>query len=163
MTQASEEMTTPAEPNEAERISLVFPGRPEYVALGRLVAGVVGAREALDEESVADLKLVVTEACTCFMYGPKGSQVGQTPDDGAPSFIRVEFDVSPEAWEIRVSDPEHKHRLEGLGSCDPMSEGVLGLTIINALADSAEFTETEAEGSVIRLIKRFPSSAGLDI
>jgi anti-sigma regulatory factor (Ser/Thr protein kinase) len=149
-------------------ISLVIPGRPEYVGLCRLVAGVVGAREALDEESIADLKLVVTEACTCFLYGPEGPEGAEDgePGQGGESLatsVRVEFHVGPEAWEITVSDPERKRRLGGLGSCDAMSEGGLGLTIINALVDSVEYTETEAEGSIIRLVKRFPSSAGIDI
>jgi len=154
---------TGAGSDDALPISLVIPGRPEYVALGRLVAGVIAARQSLDEESIADLKLIVTEACTLFMYGPGGTQPGQTGQEEAPSSIQLEFAVTPAAWQIVVSDPERRHRLAGLTSADPMSEGGLGLTIIKALVDSVEYTETETEGSVIRLVKRFPSSAGIDI
>lgn len=144
-------------------ISLVIPGRPEYVGLGRLVAGVIAARQSLDEESIADLKLIVTEACTLFMYGPGGTQPGQTGQEAAPPSIQLEFTATPIEWQIVVSDPERRHRLAGLSNADPMSEGGLRLTIIKALADSVEYTETETEGSVIRLVKRFPSSAGIDI
>jgi len=147
---------TGAGSDDALPISLVIPGRPEYVALGRLVAGGIAA-------SIADLKLIVTEACTLFMYGPGGTQPGQTGQEEAPSSIQLEFAVTPAAWQIVVSDPERRHRLAGLTSADPMSEGGLGLTIIKALVDSVEYTETETEGSVIRLVKRFPSSAGIDI
>jgi anti-sigma regulatory factor (Ser/Thr protein kinase) len=37
-----------------------------------------------------------------------------------------------------------------------MSEGGLGLTIINALVDSMEQTEDEGGGSVLRLVKQLP-------
>jgi hypothetical protein len=50
-------------------VSLLVPCRAEYVSLCRLVAGALGAREALDEEVVGDLKMVVTEAFNCFL-GP---------------------------------------------------------------------------------------------
>ncbi len=153
---------TAAGASELSPISLVIPARPEYVGLCRLVAGVVGARKALDEESIADLKLVVTEACTLFLYGLTGKQPEQAGLEVVPRSMRVEFGVASQAWEITISDPEGRHRLAGLSSADPLSEGGLGLTIINALADSVEHTESETEGSVIRLVKRFPSSAVVD-
>lgn len=148
--------------SEPVPISLVIPARPEYVGLCRLVAGVIGAREALDEESIADIKLVVTEACTLFLHGAGGKQPEQAGPEAAPCSIRVEFGVAPQAWEIVISEPEGKHRLAGIGGADPESEGGLGLIILDALADSVEYAETEAEGSVIRLVKRFPSSAVVD-
>ena len=118
-------------------ISLVIPGRAEYVGLCRLVAGVVGAQESLDEEVIADLKLVVTEACTCFLWGPDGSPPAERGLGTLPSSIRVDFHVMPDFWEITISDPAHKHRVpnsDGASVC----EGGLGLTIIKALVDSIE-------------------------
>jgi len=38
-----------------------------------------------------------------------------------------------------------------------MSGGGLGLTIIQALVDSMAQTDSDEEGSVIRLVKRLPS------
>jgi anti-sigma regulatory factor (Ser/Thr protein kinase) len=148
--------------NELSPVSLVIPARPEYIGLCRLVAGVVGSRKALDEESIADLKLVVTEACTLFLYGLSGRQAEQAGLDASPCSMRVEFGVTPQVWEITISDPEGRHRLAGLGGVAPTSEGGLGLMIINALADTVEHIETEATGSVIRLVKRFPSSVIVD-
>jgi hypothetical protein len=128
------------------------------VGLCRLVAGVVGAREALDEEVIADLKLVVTEACACFVWRsdemPLDNGVSGVSD--APGSLRVDFKVMPDSWEITVSNPEHCCRGPRLGRCDPMSEGGLGLTIIKALVDSVEQTDNEAGGSVLRLVKRLP-------
>jgi anti-sigma regulatory factor (Ser/Thr protein kinase) len=162
MGRTAQEMIGPRESGR-QPISLVIPGRAEYVGLCRLVAGVVGARESLDEEVIADLKLVVTEACTCFLWGPDGSPPGgdvETP--GPPCSLRVDFNVMPEAWEITISDPDHKHRIPLSGPGDSICEGGLGLTIIKALVDSIEQTHSDVEGSIVRLVKRLtarPSSA----
>lgn len=123
-----------------------------------MVAGVVGARESLDEELIADLKLVVTEACACFVWRPEESPAGgegSAASDAAGS-LRVEFNVTPESWEITVCDPDGWYRVPRPGRCDPMSEGGLGLTIIKALVDSVEQTDSEAGGTVLRLVKRLP-------
>ncbi len=143
-------------------LSLTIPSRPEYVALCRLVVGALGTHEALDEESIADLKVVVTEACNCFLGDTDGCV---PPDEGEregeglekpASSLRVDFYLSPEAWEITVFDPDRRHRISPSSLCDPMSGGGLGLTIIRALVDSMEQTDNDAEGSVIRLVKRMP-------
>jgi anti-sigma regulatory factor (Ser/Thr protein kinase) len=147
--------------SEQQPISLVIPGKAEYIGLCRLVAGAVGARESLDEEVIADLKLVVTEACTCFLWGPDGSppsdELGKA--SGQSSSIRIDFDVMPEAWEITISDPDRKHRVpKGAGGA--ICEGGLALTIIKALVDSIEQTHSETEGSIVRMVKRLSPRPG---
>ena len=145
-------------PGGQQPISLVIPCQAEYFSLCRLVAGVVGARESLDEEDIADLKLVVTEACTCFLWGPDGNPPAEAAANAIqpPCSLRVEFAVLPGEWEITISDPDHLHRIPGSGRCDSAAGG-LGLTIIRALADSVEHTCTDEQGSVIRLVKRLAS------
>lgn len=139
-------------------ISLVIPCKAEYVGLCRLVAGVVGARESLDEDAIADVKLVVTEACTCFVWRPETEPLrGDAPvasDVGDAGFLRIDFCIMPDSWEISVYDPDHRRRIANACRCDPMSEGGLGLTIIKALVDKVEQTDSEQEGSVLRLTKR---------
>ncbi len=139
-------------------ISLVIPCKAEYVGLCRLVAGIVGARESLDEELIADLKLVVTEACTCFIWGADRTPAGEdgSPASESPGSIRVDFDVMPEAWDITISDPDHHRHIALSDRCNPMSDDGLGLAIIKALVDSLEQTDSDAEGSVLRLVKRLP-------
>jgi anti-sigma regulatory factor (Ser/Thr protein kinase) len=142
-------------------VSLVIPCRAEYVSLCRLVAGALGARESLDEETIADVKVVVTEAFNCFL-GPECERVaglsGAQPEGQAPS-LRLDFAVSPEEWTIVMSNPDRGRRISQSSVCDPMSEGGLGLTIIEALVDSMERTDNDADGSVFRLVKKVSSSA----
>ena len=80
-------------------ISLVIPGKPEYISLARLLAGVVGVRELLDEEVIADLKLAISEACTSFLWGPEGDPLAdRTAGSEKPSSLQVDFTIAPDAW-----------------------------------------------------------------
>jgi serine/threonine-protein kinase RsbW len=143
-------------------VSLVIPCKAEFIALCRLVAGVLGSHESFGEEEVADLKLVVTEACTCFLWGPDGPPLtdeAAAPVD-PPSRVRVDFDVLPQSWQITISDPDGRYHLPQSGHCDLSGGGGLGMTIMKALVESMERTDNDGEGSIIRLRKRLP--AGLD-
>ena len=139
-------------------VSLVIPCKAEFIGLCRLVAGVLGGRESLSEEDVADLKLVVTEACTCFIWGPDGPPLtdGAAAPAGPPCSLRIDFNVQPQAWEITISDPDCGYRLPPAAHCDPAGGGGLGMTIIEALVESMERTDNDGEGSVIRLAKHLP-------
>lgn len=150
-----EEQRTTLQGREEQPISLVIPCRPEYISLCRLVAGVIGTRESLDEEDIADLKLVVTEACTCFLWGPDGSpSLEEECPPGGPSSLGVEFRVRPDSWEISISDPERRYHMPKDRHPDRATGGGLGLMIIEALVDTVESTDSEAGGSVVRMVKR---------
>lgn len=140
----------------ASSVTLVIPCKAEYIALCRLVAGALGAREALDEEVIADLKMVVSEVCACFLGGSDGCApvvpVG-TPSGTTPALC-TDFVVSPDAWTITISNPDRQRRIPPSSLCDPMSEGGLGLTIIRALVNSVELSDNDEQGSIFRLVKR---------
>ena len=137
-------------------ISLVIPRRAEYVSLCRLVAGAVGAGESLGEETTADLKLVVSEACACFMSEPDALSPASASNRSplAHGSLRIDFDVVPGSWEITVSDSEGRCREPASKRCAPNREGGLGLMILRALVDSMEYFDTEAGGSSLRLVKK---------
>jgi hypothetical protein len=140
-------------------VSLLVPCRAEYVSLCRLVAGALGAREALDEEVVGDLKMVVTEAFNCFL-GPSGCHPGaaEATDDAVPT-VQMDFAVNPGDWVITISNPDHTRRISVTPPSDPESESALALMIIEALVDSIERFDSDAEGSVLRLVKRISAAA----
>jgi hypothetical protein len=176
-------MTDLATDRASSPVSLVIPCRAEYVALCRLVAGALGVRDDLDEEVVSDIKVIVTEACNCFLAMARAGSVkgaascgpldtgepgeasrettaGGGADDGdgrqAPGCsIRLDFDSRPEAFVISVLYPERRPLVSWLEACDPMSEAGLGLTILRSLTDEMVELDSEAEGgTVLRLTKR---------
>jgi len=128
-------------------IKLVVPQQAEYLAVCRLVAGALGAQEAADEETIADLKLMVTEACNCFLSRQSGGEY--------PAGIEVEFASLPGAVAITVADPDRRFQLQPAhDEQGRLTETGLALTIVRALADDFEQTGSESGGSVLRLIKR---------
>ena len=155
----TDQLTDPA----LSPVSLVIPCRPEYVSLCRLVVGAIGARDGLDGEVVADIKVIVTEACNCFLGMASGPSEGAGSCGGAATgaadsdcSIRMEFDCRPDEFVISVLYPEKRELVSWLGSCDPLSEAGLGLTILKALAD--DMVEiADPEGTVLRLTKRLPA------
>ncbi len=142
-------------------VSIVIPCQAEYLGLCRLLAGVVGTRGLMHAEDIADLKLVVTEACTCFLWTPEdGSEAeseGHSQD--IPQSLRVEFRMNPDAWEVIVSDADRRYRLPDDAPSMACGAGGLGLTIMRALVDSVHHEHAEGDGSIIRLSKRVTSRA----
>lgn len=144
-------------------VSLAIPCRPEYVALCRLVAGALGARDGLDEEVLAEIKMIVTEACDCLLAMAADMAAGAGAYAGAPKgaadsncHIRMDFDSRPDAFVISVLYPDKRELLSWLEGCDPLSQTGLGLTILKALTDEiVELPDTE--GTILRLTKRLPA------
>ncbi len=151
-------MTAQQPISRSSSISLVIPGRPEYVALCRLVAGVLGTRDSLDGEVVADLKVMVTEACNCLLAREDcgGSREGGSSAGPADS-IRMDFDSRPDAFVIRVFYPQRGDLISWLESCPPTSEAGIGLTIMRALADEMVETDAGPDGTTLSLTKRLPA------
>ena len=134
-------------------VSLVIPCRPEYVALCRLVAGSLGVRDRLDEEVVSDIKVIVTEACNCFLAMAGKAGAGEP----AGCSVRMDFDSRPDAFVISVLSPERRDVISWLEGCDSMSEAGLALTILKSLTDEMVEVDSQAEGTVLRLTKFLPA------
>jgi serine/threonine-protein kinase RsbW len=129
-------------------ITLSIPCKPEYIALCRLTVGAIGSREGLDGETIADLKVAVTEAATWLMapVWTAPADVGAHPQCPA---LAVVFAVSPDVWRIEVSQPGARPFLTQTGA----AEDNLGLTIIEALVDEFEQREEPERGTVLRFVK----------
>ena len=132
-----------------QRVVLTIPLKPEYVALCRLALTALGNQSGLDEETIADLKLAVTEACSNFI-GRAQTSAGY--DGRMERAIRVEYGLFPDRWVIQVQGPG-----TGLGqeepAEDPFSEGTIGITIISALVDELELVP-DCDTATLRLVKR---------
>jgi len=132
-------------------VRLTIPAKPEYITLGRLaLTGLSRVRE-LPQETVADLKLALTEACS-------NSVRHAYPDrDGV---VEIMYDLRPDRLVIEVADDgegfEPGERVPD--EEDELSEGGLGIAIIRAVADELEIeTGTGGRGSRLRFVKLLPS------
>jgi serine/threonine-protein kinase RsbW len=144
----------PAEQQLVERdgaraIRLRIPAKPEYITLCRLaLTGIAQLRE-IDDDTMAELKLALTEAVSNSVrhaYGPNG--------DG---HVDVTYDLLPDKLAIEVVDdgagfdPEEAPAFQG----DELSEGGLGIAIIRSIADEFEIESAPGQrGSRLRFAKR---------
>ncbi len=128
-------------------IRLTIPARAEYISLGRLALTGLSRVRNLSEETLADLKLALTEACSNSVRHayPQGEGV-----------VEISYALRSDRIVIEVSDDG-----EGFGLADPdanggheLTEGGLGIAIIRAIADEFEVAVGEdGRGSRLRFAK----------
>jgi len=129
-------------------VRLRIPARSEYIALARLALTGLTEIASLPPETVADLKLALSEAVS--------NSVRHAYDD-AGGFVEVAYELSARELAIEVVDdgagfdPERPPALGG----EELSEGGLGIAIIRTIADDF-FIESEVgvRGSRLRFVKR---------
>jgi serine/threonine-protein kinase RsbW len=129
-------------------IRLTIPAKAEYISLCRLaLTGLSRVRE-LSEETLADLKLALTEACS--------NSVRHAYREGG-GHVEVVYELLPDRLVIEVTDDGEGFALEErvpAADEDELSEGGLGLAIIRAIADEFELTAREdGRGSRLRFAK----------
>jgi serine/threonine-protein kinase RsbW len=89
-------------------LRLSFPARAEYLILGRLTLSGLARTQPIDPDSLSDLKLALTEACSNAMR--HGSP------DGAGN-VELRFELLPEALAVEVcEDVRIGPREDGTGS-----------------------------------------------
>ena len=130
-------------------IALRIPAKAEYITLCRLALTGLGQLRGIAEDTMADLKLALTEAVSNSVrhaYGPNG--------EGS---VDVRYELHPDRLGIVVVDdgegfdPEREGAAEG----DDLTEGGLGIAIIKSIADEFELESTPGvRGSRLRFVKR---------
>jgi serine/threonine-protein kinase RsbW len=134
----------------AHAVKLTIPARPEYITLGRLaLTGISRLRDGFSPELLGDLKLALTEACT--------NSVRHAYADGNGT-VEIVYELYPDRLEVVVADHGEGFTPEADGgSQDELSEGGLGIAIIEALADELEITQRDEGGSRLRFVKKLPA------
>ncbi len=143
------ETTTAAESAEGIRsVRLRLPARPEYIALGRLALTGLAEARTLEADTIADLKLALTEAVSNSVrhaYGAEG--------DG---HVEIRYELRADRVTIEVVDdgngfdPEESPSFDG----DELSEGGLGIAIIRTIADELDIeSQPGVRGSRLRFVK----------
>jgi serine/threonine-protein kinase RsbW len=134
----------------AQAIRLTIPAKPEYITLGRLaLTGIARLRaEPLSQEVLGDLKLALTEACTNSVRHAYGDDTGH---------VEIVYELHSDRLVVEVSDAgggfERTRTRRPVADGGELSEGGLGIAIIEALADELEIDEGQRGGSRLRFVK----------
>jgi serine/threonine-protein kinase RsbW len=135
-------MTEIAEPRrvqtETPDLEITLPARAENVAVVRHAVGGLGEVLQVDDQTLSDIKLAVTEACTNVV-------VHAYPDGGGPMGLRASID--DRRLYLVVLD-------RGRGIVPrPDSPGLgLGLPLIATLAESLELGTGHSEETEVRMV-----------
>jgi serine/threonine-protein kinase RsbW len=137
----------------AERrvVRLTIPAKAEYITLGRLaLAGISHLRE-MPDETLHDLKLALTEACT--------NSVRHAYEAESDGTVHIVYEVGEEDISIEVLDEGEGFVLDEAEESDHLSESGLGIAIIRSLADELEIEPGEGRGSRLRFVKHLGAAA----
>jgi serine/threonine-protein kinase RsbW len=132
-------------------VSLVIPAEPKWLALSRLVLSGLCQLGRIDEETLADLKLAVTEACSNSVRHAYG-------EDGT-GWIEVRYELRPETFWVDVADTGRGFHFDRVPELprrpdEELREDEMGLAIIHALVDEVEIgAGPEGLGTRIRFRK----------
>jgi serine/threonine-protein kinase RsbW len=129
-------------------VRLTIPAKAEYITLVRLALSGLTHLRPLSDETLGDLKLAVTEACS--------NSVRHAYRDGREGTVDVVYELHPDRLVVEVRDDG-----EGFTAGDDpavgelgLTEGGLGIAIIRELADELQMGPgTSGKGSRLRLVK----------
>ena len=129
-------------------VALSIPAKAEYIVLCRLALTGLAQVRAVEPETLADLKLALTEACS--------NSIRHAYEEGRSGAVDVRYELDGNRLSVEVSDEGPGFELvEEHGNGTELDEGGLGLAIIRALTDELAL-ETNQHGSRLRFVKYLP-------
>jgi serine/threonine-protein kinase RsbW len=127
-------------------VVLQMPAKPDYLVLARLALAGLAHTVELEPETLADLKLAVTEACA-------NAARHAYEDEG-----RVTLRLAASEAQVRIEIEDAGAGFHGtIGEVDPdlASEDGMGLAIIRAVVDECDIGSGEGgRGTRLRILKR---------
>jgi serine/threonine-protein kinase RsbW len=137
---------SPLEANVASTVSLVIPAKAEYLVFCRLALVGLAQTKRIEAETLADMKLAVTEACS--------NSIRHAYEDGNGT-VSVRFTLEDEQIAIEVEDQGDGFEPQIKRPFSPTTESGMGLAIIEALTDELVFSAgPDGRGSLVRFRKR---------
>jgi len=136
--------------NGTRAVRLTIPAKPEYITLCRLALIGLSRVRPLPDETLADLKLALTEACSNSVRHAYSDREGS---------VEILYELHEDRLVIEVLDEGRgfeadQTRKDG----DELTEGGLGIAIIRAIADEFEVAERSGgTGSRLRFVKVLPT------
>ena len=130
-------------------LELKLPARAENVAVVRHAFGGFAEALSVDEQTLADIKLAITEACT--------NVVIHAYDDGENGALEVDASIDDRRLTVVIRD-------RGRGIVPrPDSPGLgLGLPLIATLAESLELGKDDADHTEVRMTFALDEDGGLE-
>jgi len=127
-------------------VRLTIPAKAEYIALVRLALSGLSRLRPLSEETLGDLKLAVTEACT------NSVRHGYSSGEGT---VEIVYELQPDRLVVEVADDGPGFDAAGDRPSDEnLAEGGLGIAIIRAVSDEFEAGDrSSGRGSRLRFVK----------
>jgi serine/threonine-protein kinase RsbW len=123
---------------DSATVTLELESRPECVTLARSVLSGLGERLELDAELLDDVKTAVSEACNNVVLHAYGGQTGP---------LTVALTITPDGVGVLVRD-----RGSGIQRVSAAEDRMgVGLAVISALADRAEFVSGPDGGTDVRM------------
>jgi serine/threonine-protein kinase RsbW len=140
-------MTAMGDTDLGRIIRLTIPAKPEYITLSRLALAGLGRVRAFSDETLADLKLALTEACSNSVRHAYENDEGH---------VDISFELRDDRLIVEVADDGSGFEpADGTKSDDEMlTEGGLGIAIIRSIADEVEIGGgPNGTGSRLRFVK----------
>ena len=135
-------------------VTLTIPAKPEYITLSRLALTGLSHVRPLPDDTLADLKLALTEATSNSVrhaYSHEGSHEGR---------VEIRFELCDDRLIVEVSDDGQGFEREAVEQVaadraldEGLSEGGLGIAIIRSVADELELGPGANGGSRLRFTK----------
>ena len=128
-------------------VRLTIPAKAEYITLVRLALSGLSRLRPLSEETLGDLKLAVTEACS--------NSVRHGYGDAREGTVEILYELRSDRFVVEVADdgPGFDPQGDRVNEED-LEEGGLGIAIIKAVSDEFEAGErSHGRGSRLRFVK----------
>jgi serine/threonine-protein kinase RsbW len=145
---ATNAVSEPIQALESREVRLRIPARAEYITLCRLALTGLSRLRPLPDETLADLKLALTEACS--------NSVRHAYPESDQGHVEISYELQADRLAIEVRDDGEGFDadVEAAGNTEELSEGGLGIAIIRAIADEFELESRAGQrGSRLRFVK----------
>ena len=134
--------------DESRTVRLTIPAKPEYITLSRLALTGLARVRPFTEDTLADLKLALTEATSNSVRHAYGDGEGR---------VAISFELWEDRLVVEISDDgtgfePGSDESDGPGD-EELSEGGLGIAIIRSIADELEIGSGPQGGSRLRFMK----------
>jgi serine/threonine-protein kinase RsbW len=140
-------MTANGDTDFGRTVRLTIPAKPEYITLSRLALAGLSRVRAFSDETLADLKLALTEAC---------SNSVRHAYNGGEGHVDISFELRDDRLIVEVADDGTGFEPDGdvKGDDEMLTEGGLGIAIIRSIADEVEISGgPSGTGSRLRFVK----------